>query len=214
MLPLVVQAFTIPSHMYFKSGKSQYVQNNVRNKNIGTVADTSGNYIESEEDMANTTRLDVFYKDNIVQNEISSDETSLTRPNSNPNRNHIKINDNILHEEIEEENISTSGQQPINGSNEKNIGIGGKDGLVYDLNKLKKNLVQEAVRQSKNELLSLLATPAYESESSRTNKNQATYKVADSHNTVQKSWDDLIEDKIAALVDANPGVSFSWSSFC
>lgn len=195
MVPLVVEAFTVPSHVYFKSGKRQYVQSSIRSKNLRTVvaADTSGNYIESEEDMANTTRLDDFYQDNIVQSKITSfsnensiEESSLTRPYSDPNRNSIKINDQVLHEDREEENISTSGQQLINESNEKNIGIGGKDGLVYDLNKLKKNLVQEAVRQSKKELLSVFLS------------------VSDSQSTTQKPWDDLIEDKIAALVDANP----------
>lgn len=51
-------------------------------------------------------------------------------------------------------------------------------GVVFNVNKLKRNLVQQAMKEYKNELLKLLATPCAS---------------------------DVIEDKIAALVLSNPG---------
>jgi hypothetical protein len=58
------------------------------------------------------------------------------------------------------------------------LGIGGKDGFFYDVNKLKRNLIQETVKNYKAELWDLLGTPS----ASMT----------------------LVEDKLAALVQANP----------
>jgi hypothetical protein len=57
-------------------------------------------------------------------------------------------------------------------------GIGGKDGFVYDVNKLKTNLVQRAVSDYKRQLWDLLGTP--------------------------EASQDAIEEKLAALCQANP----------
>lgn len=59
-----------------------------------------------------------------------------------------------------------------------NMGIGGKDGLVYDVNKLKTNLVQRAVADYKKQLWDLLGTPDASQEA--------------------------IEEKLASLCQANP----------
>jgi hypothetical protein len=56
------------------------------------------------------------------------------------------------------------------------LGIGGKDGFFYDVNKLKRNLIQETVKNYKAELWDLLGTASMT----------------------------LVEDKLAALVQANP----------
>ena len=58
------------------------------------------------------------------------------------------------------------------------LGIGGKDGVVYDVNRLKRNLVQETVQSYKKELWELLGTPSASL--------------------------DLVQDRLAALVQANP----------
>lgn len=58
------------------------------------------------------------------------------------------------------------------------LGIGGKDGMVFDVNKLKRNLVQETVQQYKRELWTMLGTPSASL--------------------------DLVQDKLAALLQANP----------
>ena len=58
------------------------------------------------------------------------------------------------------------------------LGIGGKDGVVYDVNPLKRNLVQETVQSYKKVLWELLGTPSASL--------------------------DLVQDKLAALVQANP----------
>ena len=66
------------------------------------------------------------------------------------------------------------------------VGIGGKTGLTYDVNKLKSNLVQKSVRQFKQELLMLLIGSELGHHDIKTMKRKS------------------IEDKIAALVSANP----------
>jgi len=63
------------------------------------------------------------------------------------------------------------------------LGIGGKGGIIYDVNKVKRNLVQEAVQESKKELIELLATP---------------------RNGSNRTHQDMIESKIVALLEANP----------
>lgn len=78
-------------------------------------------------------------------------------------------------------------------SNEKDedfIGIGGLDGFVYDLNPLKRNLVQETQSAYKRELIELLESP-YQDLLTRSNLEN-------------KRPDDLIQEKLAVLITANP----------
>ena len=78
------------------------------------------------------------------------------------------------------------------------VGIGGSDGFVYDINKLKRNLVQESVRGSKEELLELLGD-GRQKDAASTKKSSADEKVR-----VSPRWrrerDDLIEERLSALV--------------
>lgn len=82
------------------------------------------------------------------------------------------------------------------------VGIGGNDGFVYDVNKLKRNLVQESVRGCKQELLVLLGD-GRQSESSFTGKT-AKEDGKKTNVVVPPRWrrdrDDLIEERLAALV--------------
>ena len=66
------------------------------------------------------------------------------------------------------------------------VGIGGKTGYNYDVNKLKANLVQKSVKQFKQELLMLLIGSEL------------------GHHDLKIMKRKSIEDKIAALVSANP----------
>ncbi|KAL7531732.1 hypothetical protein ACHAXR_005247 [Thalassiosira sp. AJA248-18] len=83
------------------------------------------------------------------------------------------------------------------------IGIGGNDGYVYDVNKLKRNLVQESVRGSKQELLVLLGDGRQDESSTDKSTNDGKQRVV-----VPPRWrrerDDLIEERLSALVQANP----------
>jgi len=65
------------------------------------------------------------------------------------------------------------------------VGIGGKKGYVYDVNKLKNNLVQKSVRQFKKDLLLLLISPPNNAKAEAKRRFQ-------------------IEEKLAALISANP----------
>lgn len=76
------------------------------------------------------------------------------------------------------------------------VGIGGKKGYTYDVNKLKLNLVQKSVRQFKQELLSLLISSSSSSSWSRRNA-----KGRSKHSIQQRL---KIEEKLAALISANP----------
>ena len=84
------------------------------------------------------------------------------------------------------------------------LGIGGKGGFTYDVNRVKKNLVQESVRQFKHEILSLL-------QDDTTYMSAKTARVMDRSTgknvrilRERQSRDEAIEDKIASLVAANP----------
>jgi len=82
------------------------------------------------------------------------------------------------------------------------IGIGGNDGFVYDVNALKRNLVQESVRGCKQELLVLLGD-------GRQNQAIAKKSTEDGKQLVvtprwRRDRDDLIEDRLSALVQTNP----------
>ncbi len=83
---------------------------------------------------------------------------------------------------------------------EKAVGIGGNDGFVYDVNKLKRNLVQESVRGYKQELLVLLGDGRQVVDSKKHGKKK--------NNMIVPKWkkdrDDLIEERLASLVQNNP----------
>jgi len=74
--------------------------------------------------------------------------------------------------------------------NEEVIGIGGLDGFVYDVNKVKRNLVQETQYAYKRELIELFEKP-----------NRYLRVMSASEN---QKIDDLIQEKIAVLIMSNP----------
>lgn len=85
------------------------------------------------------------------------------------------------------------------------IGIGGNAGFVYDVNALKRNLVQESVKGCKHELLVLL-------EDGRPNV-AFTSKFSNDENqrsAVSPRWrrdrDDLIEERLSALVQVRSSI--------
>lgn len=78
---------------------------------------------------------------------------------------------------------------------EQAVGIGGNSGFTYDVNKLKRNLVQESVRGCKQELLALLGDDR-EYSNTKDTETKRTISVPNS----RKDRDDLIEDRLAALV--------------
>ena len=80
---------------------------------------------------------------------------------------------------------------------ESTVGIGGSTGVVYDVNKLKRNLVQESVRGCKDELLFLLG-------SGRQDEKSTTRTDSDTAPRWRRDRDDFIEERLAALVQANP----------
>ncbi len=79
------------------------------------------------------------------------------------------------------------------------VGIGGSAGIVYDVNALKRNLVQESVRRSKHELLALLSDGREDDIANIDAKNGGKLKVV-----VPPRWkrdrDDLIEERLSSLV--------------
>ena len=83
---------------------------------------------------------------------------------------------------------------------EKAVGIGGNDGFVYDVNKLKRNLVQESVRGCKQELLVLLGDGRQVVASRRDGRQKNSITVP----KWKKDRDDLIEERLASLVQNNP----------
>ena len=133
--------------------------------------------------------------------------------------------------EITGTNASTSS---VAGASEA-VGLGGRSGIRPDVNSLKRNLVQEAVRAYKSEFLDLLGNPAASGSASSIASAAASsasaastdgavisyrasidtmpvsyYKygpgAALSGRTYSGEWatrDELIEDKLAALVQVN-----------
>jgi len=97
----------------------------------------------------------------------------------------------------------------INRERETPVGIGGKDGFVYDVNKLKRNLVQESITGCKQELLVLLGD-GRQSESTISSSSSTSKSNEDGKQKVvvpprwRRDRDDLIEERLAALVQANP----------
>lgn len=75
----------------------------------------------------------------------------------------VPLKDNEAVQDPSLSSSSASSSAPIPG-------IGGLGGIVYDVNKLKRNLLQETVRQYKQDLLSLLSNP-------RTTEQDVTWKL-------------------------------------
>lgn len=101
-------------------------------------------------------------------------------PITNNNNSNININTN--------NNNSTPIDKPyLTIADQEIVGIGGKQGYTYDVNKLKNNLVQKSVRQFKQDLHLLLL-----------NIPPPNNLKAESKRRFQ------IEEKLAALVSANP----------
>lgn len=81
------------------------------------------------------------------------------------------------------------------------VGIGGNTGVVYDVNAVKRNLVQESVRGCKQELLVLLGSGRQQERT----KQQSTNNGNVSEPPRWKSdRNDLIEERLSALVQVNP----------
>ena len=99
-------------------------------------------------------------------------------------------------------------ESPTNSSHfiqrQQAVGIGGNSGFVYDVNALKKNLVQESVRGCKQELLSLLGDGREYSGSSDVKSQRAITAPK-----TRKDRDELIEERLAALVQVGPTLCFS-----
>lgn len=109
-----------------------------------------------------------------------------------------KTNNTVVDSEKKGNNNSTNSHF-IEGKSA--VGIGGNAGFVYDVNKLKRNLVQESVRGSKEELLVLLGDGRQREDSSTRNK------ASENRNqrvVVPPRWkrerDDLIEERLSSLV--------------
>ena len=83
------------------------------------------------------------------------------------------------------------------------VGIGGSDGFVYDVNALKRNLVQESVRGCKQELLVLLGDGRQISQDGK--PRVIRWK---------KDRDDLIEERLSALVQVGFSCVFVLHSKC
>ena len=122
-------------------------------------------------------------------------QTSTTIENSLINNNET---------EAAAENLDSSNKREIPShfiQREKAVGIGGNDGFVYDVNKLKRNLVQESVRGCKQELLVLLGDGRQVVDAKKDDGKQK-------NNVIVPKWkkdrDDLIEERLASLVQNNP----------
>ena len=88
------------------------------------------------------------------------------------------------------------------------VGIGGNTGYTYDVNKLKRNLVQESIRGCKEELLVLLGDGRQSEASS--NFGASSSKSSTTTDKKEKQvprWrrdrDDLIEERLTALVQVS-----------
>jgi hypothetical protein len=82
---------------------------------------------------------------------------------------------------------------------EKVVGIGGNSGFTYDVNALKRNLVQESVRGCKQELLVLLGDGRQKASTSRGASDGKGQRVMIPPRS-RRDRDDLIEERLASLV--------------
>jgi hypothetical protein len=128
----------------------------------------------------------------------------------------------VLFEELFQESISASLSYNKNDNNpvpvpshfiqgKETVGIGGNAGFVYDVNALKRNLVQESVKRCKQELLLLLGDGRQNNVagvsiiSSRDgDDDDDDQRAIASSPRWRRDKDQLIEDRLAALVQANP----------
>jgi hypothetical protein len=76
------------------------------------------------------------------------------------------------------------------------VGIGGSTGFTFDVNSLKRNLVQESVRGCKQELLTLLGDGREYSNAKDTKSQLRPISVPRS----RRERDELIEERLASLV--------------
>lgn len=104
-------------------------------------------------------------------------------------------------EEIKVEASKKDSSHFIQG--EAAVGIGGNDGFVYDVNALKRNLIQESVRGSKQELLVLLGD-GRQNEAAANKATENGNKRADVTLRWRRERDDLIEERLSSLVQASP----------
>ena len=89
------------------------------------------------------------------------------------------------------------------------VGIGGNTGYTYDVNKLKRNLVQESIRGCKEELLVLLGDGRQSEASSNfgASNSKSSTTTNDKKQKQVPRWrrdrDDLIEERLTALVQVS-----------
>lgn len=79
------------------------------------------------------------------------------------------------------------------------VGIGGSSGFTYDVNALKRNLVQESVRGCKQELLTLLGDGREYSNVKDVKAQQRPISIP----TNRRERDELIEERLASLVQVS-----------
>lgn len=82
---------------------------------------------------------------------------------------------------------------------ENAVGIGGNDGFVYDVNALKRNLVQESVRGCKKELLVLLGDGSEDQGITTKSAEDGKRRIV-APPRWRRDRDDMIEERLSALV--------------
>lgn len=103
---------------------------------------------------------------------------------------------------LKSENTDT--EENSSEAKEVSIGIGGKGGHVYDVNKFKRNLVQESMREYKHELLDLLAN----SSALLGDINKRRTSTSSSGNLISlPSLGELINTKLYSIISVNPVLS-------
>lgn len=148
---------------------------------ICSAAASDGDSNESLSEFVNSdSRNDSTFLD--IPAKTSSSNSSPEKPLDTTSSTTTSTNDNNSIN-----NANASSRPYLQVAQDEVVGIGGKRGYTYDVNKLKLNLVQKSVRQFKQELLSLLIS------SSSSTKG---------YRSVQQRL--KIEEKLAALISANP----------
>ena len=168
--------------------------------------DTSQKNVKHAEDDI----FDLFEEDD----KIKSNETISDKQESKPNKtiapkpimeeiNSISITSNNSFNKTTNKtsSVATSSPYMIQSNKEEYVGIGGRGGYIYDVNKLKSNLVQKSIKQFKMELLQLLIDTTDEDSKIKTTKDDTDLKIGK-----KKSYtkNELIDQKISALVSSNP----------
>lgn len=93
------------------------------------------------------------------------------------------------------------------------VGIGGNAGFVYDVNSLKRNLVQESVRRSKQELLALLGDGRQDEMISSSAAKDGKMNMVVVPQRWKRDRDDLIEERLSSLVQVRKKSYSSLFSF-